>query len=141
MSFFTCFCDLPQNEHFSSSPPSPNFATLGYPRSVRSACASAHRGDRAAGVGELSSRDDLVDDAVLLGFLRRHYKVAVGVAVDLLDRLPGVARQELLEEHPHPQDLPGRQLDVGGLALRPGVGLVDEDTGVREGEALARRAG
>src|SRR3954469_20650123 len=27
MSFFTCFCDLPQKEHFSSSPPSPNFAT------------------------------------------------------------------------------------------------------------------
>ncbi len=27
ISFLTCFCDLPQNEHFSSSPVSPNFAT------------------------------------------------------------------------------------------------------------------
>src|ERR1051325_8541703 len=27
MSFLTCFCDFPQNEHFSRSPPSPNFAT------------------------------------------------------------------------------------------------------------------
>src|SRR5436309_1568064 len=27
MSFFTCFWLFPQNEHFSRSPPSPNFAT------------------------------------------------------------------------------------------------------------------
>src|SRR3989440_5759650 len=27
MSFLTCFCDFPQKEHFSRSPPSPNFAT------------------------------------------------------------------------------------------------------------------
>jgi hypothetical protein len=31
MSFLTCFCDLPQNEHFSSSPPSPNLATVSFP--------------------------------------------------------------------------------------------------------------
>ena len=35
MSFFTCFCDLPQKEHFSSSPPSPNFATIDDPPAVR----------------------------------------------------------------------------------------------------------
>src|SRR4051794_36406911 len=29
MSFFTCFCDLPQKEHFSRSPPSPIRATYG----------------------------------------------------------------------------------------------------------------
>src|SRR5664279_760859 len=27
MSFLTCFCDLPQKEHFSRSPPSPMRAT------------------------------------------------------------------------------------------------------------------
>jgi len=27
MSFFTCFCVLPQKEHFTSSAVSPNFAT------------------------------------------------------------------------------------------------------------------
>src|ERR1039458_9838367 len=27
ISFFTCFCDLPQKLHFTRSPPSPNFAT------------------------------------------------------------------------------------------------------------------
>jgi hypothetical protein len=26
MSFFTCFCDFAQNEHFTSSAVSPNFA-------------------------------------------------------------------------------------------------------------------
>jgi hypothetical protein len=31
MSFFTCFCDLLQNEHLRSSPLSPNFATTGLP--------------------------------------------------------------------------------------------------------------
>ncbi|GGM72111.1 hypothetical protein GCM10007977_087310 [Dactylosporangium sucinum] len=31
MSFFTCFCDLPQKEHFSRSPPSPIRATYDLP--------------------------------------------------------------------------------------------------------------
>src|SRR5262249_35656984 len=31
MSFFTCFCDFPQNEHFSRSPPSPIRATYVLP--------------------------------------------------------------------------------------------------------------
>src|SRR3954468_8430663 len=31
MSFFTCRCDLPQNEHFSRSPPSPIRATYDSP--------------------------------------------------------------------------------------------------------------
>src|SRR5688572_27600559 len=30
MSFLTCFCDFPQNEHFSRSPPSPMRATSEY---------------------------------------------------------------------------------------------------------------
>src|SRR3954471_16957776 len=33
MSFLTCFCDLPQNEHFSRSPPSPIRATYVLPAS------------------------------------------------------------------------------------------------------------
>src|SRR6185312_4251457 len=31
MSFFTCFCDLPQKEHLSRSPPSPIRATYDLP--------------------------------------------------------------------------------------------------------------
>ena len=46
---------------------------------------------------------------------------------------PGVVGQDLLEQVPHAQDLLGRQLDVGGLALGLGVGLVEQDPGVRAG--------
>src|SRR3954453_24080007 len=38
MSFLTCFCDLPQNEHLSRSPPSPIRATYVSPCLVRHPC-------------------------------------------------------------------------------------------------------
>src|SRR5881392_2342006 len=100
MSFFTCFCDLPQNEHLSSSPPSPNFATVDEPP-------GSLRGgrDRAAVVSELPGGDHLVDDAVFLGLVRGQYEIAVGILVDLLDRLAGVVGDDLAHEVPHPQDL------------------------------------
>ena len=55
MSFLTCFCDLPQNEHLSSSPPSPNLATSSAPGLVGCAV-SADGGDRAAVVGQRRGR-------------------------------------------------------------------------------------
>src|SRR5918994_5288519 len=114
ISFFTCFWDLPQNEHLSSSPPSPNLATsVAPPFGVL-----ARPSDRAGYVGCLPRRDYVVDDAVVPGFLGTHHEVAVGVLVDPLLALPGVARQDLVEELAHAQHLPGRQLDVGGLASR-----------------------
>src|SRR3546814_16303872 len=51
MSFLTCFCDLPQKEHFSSSPPSPNLATSSFPR-----LGSAGPSDRAGVVGTDAAR-------------------------------------------------------------------------------------
>src|SRR6266516_5427130 len=51
MSFFTCFCDLPQNEHFSRSPPSPIRATYVLPASDASVW--THRPDRS----KLADRD------------------------------------------------------------------------------------
>src|SRR5688500_2426210 len=44
MSFLTCFCDLPQKEHLSSSPPAPNLATCCPPS--RSPVPLAHRPPR-----------------------------------------------------------------------------------------------
>ena len=63
--------------------------------------------------------------------------VAVGVLLDLLDRLAGVlgdeARHLLLDvEH-----LLGLDLDVGGRAADAARGLVHHDAGVRRGVALA----
>src|ERR687897_1844715 len=120
ISFFTCFWDLPQNEHLSSSPPSPNLATSVAPPFGVLARAS----DRAGHVGCLPRRDDVVDDAVVPGLLGAHHVVAVGVLVDPLFTLPSVARQDLVEELSHAQDLLGGQLDVGGLATRLPPGLV-----------------
>src|SRR5947209_696502 len=132
MSFFTCFCDLPQKLHFTRSPPSPNFATvpplLGHTCSLRDPC-------------QLASRDHLVDDAVLLGLFRAHDEVAVGVLLDLVDGLARVLGQHLVQEISHTDDLLGLQLDVSRLTGGPPVWLVDEDPGVRQGEALALGAG
>ena len=89
-------------------------------------------------VDGVAGRDHLVDDAILPGLLGRHHEVAVGVLVDPLDRLAGVAGDDLLQEVAHAQDLLGRQLDVGGLRVAGGaVGLVEQDPGVGQGEALA----
>src|SRR5579859_7223276 len=88
MSFLTCFWLFPQKEHFSRSPPSPNFATaLPPPGSVL-----AHPG-RSRDRRELAVRDHLVDDAVHLRLVGAHDEVAVGVGSDLLDRLARVVRE------------------------------------------------
>ena len=67
MSFLTCFCDLPQNEHFSSSPVSPNFATVSssFARS-RSVC-RRRSADRTGAVDGVARRDHIVDDAIREG--------------------------------------------------------------------------
>src|SRR5688572_18037029 len=106
MSFLTCFCDLPQKLHFSSSPPSPNLATRSFP--LRS---SAGGRDGAARVGELPCGDHLVDDAVLLGLGSGQHEVAVGVSGHLLLRLTGVVGEDALQEVPHAEDLLGLDLD------------------------------
>src|SRR5579859_2127049 len=79
MSFLTCFCDLPQKEHFTRSLDSPNFATSPAPRSGHA------RGQRDG--RQVSGGDHFVDDAVLLGLVGAHYEVALGVAGDPIDVL------------------------------------------------------
>src|SRR5678815_2257612 len=54
----------------------------------------------------------LVDDPVLLGLRRRHEVVALGVVLDLVRRLPGVLRVQLVERVARLQDLPGVDVDV-----------------------------
>src|SRR5919107_6136483 len=82
ISFLTCFCDLPQNEHFSRSPPSPNLAIWSsplaqgcgrrllertcpppLPATILSSLLAAR--DSQQLLGRLPALDDLVDDAVL----------------------------------------------------------------------------
>ena len=63
-------------------------------------------------------RDHLVDQAVLLGLVGRQEEVALGVALDLLDRLAGALGQDLVQLLARLQDVARVDLDVGGLALR-----------------------
>src|SRR5689334_1741120 len=123
MSFLTCFWLFPQKEHFSRSPPSPNFATSisctpcprPPPRRPVASAAGAvavavdPRGGRHR--GQLPVRDDLVDHPVLLGFRRRHDEVAIGVLADLLLFLAGVVREQAVEGLTHAHDLLRLDLD------------------------------
>src|SRR5712691_2017535 len=86
------------------------------------------------------SKDDVVDEAVLLRGIRREEVVALGVLCDLLDLLSGVAREDLVELLARAQDFLGMNLDVARLALHSSPRLVDEDVRVRERIALAVRA-
>src|SRR3954452_1459394 len=83
ISFLTCFCDLPQKLHFTRSLDSPNLATGPPLDSLR----------HAGGLGQarqLPCVDDLINDAVVLGFVGAHDEVPVGIKGDLLDRLARV---------------------------------------------------
>src|SRR5258706_15048177 len=104
INFLTCFWLFPQKEHFSRSPPSPNFATTRSPSQCEPASDSAlgHRYGR-----ELTIRDDLVDEAVCLRLLGAHDEVAVRVLADPFDRLAAVEREQLVEELAHAHDLLG----------------------------------
>src|SRR5205085_5643224 len=110
MSFFTCFWDFPQKEHFRRSE-SPNFAMISpSPGPVQ---APILRGPRRRGskLGlHFPRREHLVDDAVLLGLLRRHDEVPVRVLRDLLEGLTRVLREQLVQEPAVPEDLLGLDL-------------------------------
>src|SRR5262245_46653184 len=79
----------------------------------------------------LAAGDDLVDQAVLPGLLRGEVAVPLDVGADLLDRAAGMPGQDRLHLLAQPDDLPGLDLHVAGLAV-PALGarLVDEDAGV-----------
>src|SRR5215218_4289271 len=158
ISFLTCFCDLPQNEHFNRSPPSPNLAIWSSPLAQGCGrrllertcllvppatifCSLLGTRDSQQLLGGLPALDDLVDDPVLLGLAGGHDEVAVGVAADLLHVLAGVGGQDLVQHPAHADDLAGLDLDVDRLALGPAGRLVDQDAGMGKAEALARGPG
>src|SRR4051812_39295261 len=114
MSFLTCFWLLPQNEHFSRSPPSPNLATspplllLDQTDAVNGVCGvGSADACRHADSRELTVGDHFVDDAVLLGLRRTEDEVAVGVLGHLRDLLARVVGKDLVERFTHAHDLLG----------------------------------
>ena len=62
--------------------------------------------------------------------------VAVGVLLDLLNRLTGMLGEGLVELLLHLQDLAHRDLHIGGLTLSTTERLMDHHARVREGKAL-----
>src|SRR5262245_27409690 len=88
-----------------------------------------------------SGDDDLVDEAVLDGLLPREEEVAIGVLFDLLEALPGVPDEDVVQLLTQAEDLASLDVDVGGLPLHAAERLVDHDARVRQGKALALRAG
>ncbi|MPM27315.1 hypothetical protein SDC9_73825 [bioreactor metagenome] len=83
----------------------------------------------------------MVDEAVLEGLLRGEPPVAVGVRLDLLQRLAGVLGDELGHLLLRGQQLLGVDLDLGGGATDGTQWLVHQDPAVRQGVALAAAAG
>src|SRR5205823_12186383 len=79
------------------------------------------------GPGSVAVDDDVVDDAVLLGFLRAHEVVAFHVFRDFLELLSRVPGHDLLEAALEGDRLPGVDFDVRGLPLKAAPDLVDED--------------
>src|SRR5690606_16113974 len=97
---------------------------------------------RSAAAGDVEGAlQHLVDEPVLPGLLRGEPAVPVGVLLDLLHALPGVEGDPLLEHLLHVQQVVGEDPDVGGGSADAAAGLVHHHPGVRQREALARRAG
>src|SRR3954452_11823633 len=80
--------------------------------------------DRVAVVGHGRPAHHVVDEPVLEGLLRGEPAVAVGVLLDLLDRLPGVRRLELVELRLRPPEQVGLDGDVRRRATDTGGRLV-----------------
>src|SRR5205809_2435362 len=92
-------------------------------------------------LGVLPGYQHLVDNAVLYRVLGAHEKVALGVALDHVDRLLAVLGQDLVQALAQVQDLLGVDFHVRGLALEAAHRLVDHDARVGQAEALVGVAG
>ena len=60
-------------------------------------------------------------------------KITIGVSLDSVLGLTGVAHQDFIEGFPHSQDLTGVDVDIRRLALDPRERLVNHDPSVGEG--------
>src|SRR5688572_33437061 len=90
-------------------------------------------------LGVLSGNQYLVDQTVLYRVFRAEEKIALGVAADDLDRLLGMAGEDLVLALAQGEDLLGVDLDVGRLAVAARHRLAVHHALIRALEALATR--
>jgi hypothetical protein len=83
--------------------------------------------------------DDLPDQPILHRLTRTEPEVAVGVFLDALEWLTGLASEDPVEPVPHAENLPSLDLDVASRAARAAPGLVQEEAGVGKAEAAFER--
>src|SRR3954470_14499767 len=83
--------------------------------------------DRVAVVGHRGLADHVVDEPVLEGLLRGEPAVAVGVLLDLLDRLTRVLRLQLVQLALGPPEQVGLDGDIGCSTADAGRRLVHHD--------------
>src|SRR3974377_1408081 len=81
--------------------------------------------------------DDLIDHPVFLDLFRVHDLVALNILFDARDGLTGMLRKNAIDRGAHAKNFFGMKIDVGSLTAEAAhPGLVDEDAGIRQGEAL-----
>src|SRR5262249_36869363 len=85
----------------------------------------------------------LVYDAIVTGSLSGHKEIALGVALDALQRVAGMQNEDLVDDIADAQQLARLDIDVGGLPTDAALHkrLMHVDAGVRQGIAAAGVAG
>ena len=87
--------------------------------------------------------DDLINEAVFLGLLRRKEVVALGILLHLFQRLAGVLAEQPVHLGAGADDVVRMDLDVGSLSGQTAAltacdqRLVNHDLSVGQSEALA----
>src|SRR5512145_3006350 len=74
--------------------------------------------------------DDLADQAVLLGGLGGHPEIALGILLDLLQRLAGLLGDDAVQTGTHLENLFGLDLEIGGAAAGAAGRLMEQEAGV-----------
>ncbi len=71
--------------------------------------------------------DHLINNTVFLRLLAGHIKISIRIRLDPLQRLRSVFDHNPIQLFSEPQDLPGLNIHIRGLALKASDGLVDEN--------------
>ncbi len=81
--------------------------------------------------------NDVVDEAVFLGFCCGHEMIAVGVLDNAIHGLAGMLHEKAVQLIAHAENFSGVNVDVRGLALDTGEGLVNQDPRIRKRKPFA----